>query len=149
MLFGRAFQAVRLCGCGSGSPAERDVHLHTYRRNGEKSTRPRETVRRVPHDSLVKRKSAMDAWHTHKWIVRAGRIVSVNGCWKKEYLCKSCRRRFVEIVDSGERFAAYASLFDFEPLAPEVSDRWMREACPGARLPSDIADYMKRPLRVG
>ena len=61
----------------------------------------------------------MDAWSTHHWRNARGRRLKINGHSRREYFCQTYKRRFVEDVESGERFAAYASAFDFERLAPE------------------------------
>jgi hypothetical protein len=87
----------------------------------------------------------MDPWSTHKWFRQTGRLLEIKGCWKKEYDCTACKRRFVEVVESGERFAAYASALDFEPLASEISERWLCEPCLGVQSGSDIAAYKNRP----
>jgi hypothetical protein len=72
----------------------------------------------------------MEFWHTHDWR-RPVRIVIIDGIRKRDHLCRRCGRRFVEIVKSGEYFAAYPGTLDFEPLAPEITARWLRQPCPG------------------
>ena len=57
----------------------------------------------------------------------------------------ACKRRLVEINDSGEHFAAYAAVFDFEPLDETVTWRWLTEPCPGQQLRADIMAYENRP----
>jgi hypothetical protein len=75
------------------------------------------------------------AWRTHKWLER---VVVIEGIRKREHVCSVCKRRLVESADCpGKYFAAYASIFDFEPLAPQVTVRWLNEPCPGRQLLSD------------
>jgi len=39
----------------------------------------------------------------------------------------------------------YPFLLDFDPLAPEVSKRWLSESCSGQELPTDSAAIRNRP----
>ena len=86
----------------------------------------------------------MDAWATHNWLNPDGRRLDINGQLKRGYFCRSCKRRFVELVASGERFAAYASAFDFERLAQGVTERWLSEPCPGQEQEADLIAYRTR-----
>jgi len=90
----------------------------------------------------------MDTWTTHSWLDAAGRSLNLNGQWKREFFCIRCRRHFVEIVESGRRFAAFPSAFDFDPLAQHITERWLAEPCPGEPQESDAAACRERPLRV-
>lgn len=87
----------------------------------------------------------MDAWSTHNWLNPDGRSLNLNGHPKKEYFCIKCKRHFVELAGSGERFAAFPSALDFDPLAEEISEQWLSEPCPGAEQASDLAAYKNRP----
>ena len=71
-----------------------------------------------------------------------GEVGGVSRRLRKPY-CTSCRRRFVEVNRSGQFFAAYPGAVDYEPLAPEVSEQWLREPCPGREL-RDSAAYARR-----
>jgi hypothetical protein len=86
----------------------------------------------------------MDLRHTHDWR-RPVRLVITDGIRKREHLCRRCGRRFFEIVKSGEYFAAYPGTLDFEPLAPEITARWLRQPCPGMVLRADIDAIRNRP----
>jgi len=55
-------------------------------------------------------------WSTLTWILREVPGIHMNGRRVRAYFCNRCKRHFVEIIGTGERFAAYASIFDFEPL---------------------------------
>jgi hypothetical protein len=88
----------------------------------------------------------MDAWATHTWR-KPKRVFNIGGEFKRECFCIRCRRRFVELVESQQRFAAYPSIFDFEPLAPDVTARWLSEPCPGKELTADARAYIERPRR--
>ncbi len=85
----------------------------------------------------------MDLWTTHTWLNPDGRSLKVNGELKKEYVCIKCRRRFVELA-SGERFAAFASAFDFEPLAQDVTRQWLEQPCAGQQQTLDRLAYATR-----
>ena len=86
----------------------------------------------------------MEPWASHEWR-QPPRLVSMNGQSKQEYYCKRCRRRFVEILESGTRFAVFPSLLDFEPLALDVIARWLSEFCPGRALTTDADAIRNRP----
>jgi hypothetical protein len=85
----------------------------------------------------------MNLWSTQTWLNPDGRRLKVNGELKKEYVCIKCRRRFDELA-SGERFAAFASAFDFEPLAQDVTRQSLEQPCPGQRQASDHLVYGTR-----
>ncbi len=87
----------------------------------------------------------MDPWLTHQWLNPHGRTLKLNGQWKREYYCLRCKRHFVEFVESQKRYAAYPSALDFDPLAQNVSERWLAEACPGQEQPEDFIEYRSRP----
>jgi len=87
----------------------------------------------------------MDPWSTHKWLPAGGRWLKISGVWKREHFCSSCKRHFVVIIESGERYAAFPSVFDFDPLAREVSEQWLREPCPSREQKGDAVAYRNRP----
>jgi hypothetical protein len=70
----------------------------------------------------------MDSWGTHKWVNPQGRRLCLNGQLIRGYFCLCCGRHFVVLVESGERYAAHASAFDFLRLADEATARWRQVA---------------------
>jgi hypothetical protein len=86
----------------------------------------------------------MDAWATHTWLDASGRCLNLKGQWKKEYFCIRCKRHFVELVGTGECIAVFPSAFDFDPLAPDITARWLNETCPGEQQQADIEVYRDR-----
>jgi hypothetical protein len=76
--------------------------------------------------------------NTHEWIVR--RLELAPGHPVVQQLCRKCGRAFVEDVSTGERKAVHVSVFKLNPLAIEVTDRWLSENCPTERLTADEAD---------
>ena len=60
-------------------------------------------------------------------------------------LCIQCARRFVDLIETEECFAAFPGALDFEPLAPEISARWLSKTCPGRKIRADVDAYANRP----
>ena len=82
----------------------------------------------------------MDSWSTHQWVVSDRRQLNIRGQWVRQRYCAACERGFVELVESGQRYAVYSSAFDFERLPDEVCARWLTEGCPGKPVESDKKD---------
>jgi hypothetical protein len=82
--------------------------------------------------------SKLDIWNTHEWYSR--RLEIKPGCPQMQRYCIRCGRNFVDDLWSNERYAAHAAIFHFDRLQEEVTDRWLREPCPGTHLPSDDND---------
>jgi hypothetical protein len=84
------------------------------------------------------------AWNFHRWRNRSGRQVRREpGKPLLHRVCVACGRDFVDDLSSTERFAV-VSLFQFDRLADETTERWLSERCPGRRLPGDNADRETR-----
>jgi hypothetical protein len=58
--------------------------------------------------------------------------------------CVQCGRDFITELSSGSRYAVFVSATSFYRLADEVTERWLREPCPGKRSPSDDEDRNKK-----
>jgi hypothetical protein len=86
----------------------------------------------------------------HQWFERrephlrieSGEAVVQHHCWR-------CRRNLVTVLTSGRRHAVEVSILYFFRLDDEVTERWLNEPCPGARLASDDEDRKKRLGRKG
>ncbi len=72
----------------------------------------------------------MDYWPTHQWVPPEGRTLEIKGKDLKHHRCDACKRDFLEELASGERYAVEVLTFTFERLSQEVTDRWLRSACP-------------------
>jgi hypothetical protein len=81
---------------------------------------------------------------THTWFEPKGRTLELEpGKTLIHQRCTACRRNFVNDLASGEWYAAFPRVFDFERL-DEAAERWMTESCPG---PSAAAEAEVRKLR--
>ena len=81
----------------------------------------------------------------HQWIERKDPHLTIEtGEPVVQHHCCTCGRDVVTVLPSDERHAAYASIFRFYRLSDEVTARWLREVCPGARLPRDKEDRNTR-----
>jgi hypothetical protein len=79
-----------------------------------------------------------DAWNSHQWYSQKPRQVAIEpDKVLLQHHCSRCGRDFVESL-SGERWAVYVSAFSFRKLPDHVSNQWLGEMCPGARMPLDI-----------
>jgi hypothetical protein len=80
-----------------------------------------------------------DAWNSHQWSSIQGRRVEVDpGKPLVHHQCSRCRRDFVEDSSTGERYAAYVSVFRLRRLPDLITRQWLAELCPGAPLPYDV-----------
>ena len=76
--------------------------------------------------------------NSHDWIVRCLELAP--GHPFVQQLCRKCGRAFVEDVSTGERQAVHVSVFKLNPLACEVTTRWLSENCPAEHLKADEVD---------
>jgi hypothetical protein len=76
--------------------------------------------------------------NSHDWIVRSLELAP--GHPFVQQLCRKCGRAFVEDVSTGERQAVHVSVFKLNPLANEVTTRWLSENCPAEHLKADEVD---------
>ena len=82
---------------------------------------------------------------THSWsdgdrprqITQAGRSVL-------HHRCTRCGRDFAQGLDGAGWQAVYVGVFTIELLADSVTDRWLREPCPGQLSPYDELDRVTR-----
>jgi hypothetical protein len=86
----------------------------------------------------------MDFWLSHKWTSARGRSLAIAGKSLRHFKCRHCRRDFVQVTGSGERYAVHVSMFDFERLADRVTDRWLKQPCPHTAPRSDDNDRLTR-----
>ena len=95
----------------------------------------------------------MESWSTHRWVPPLGRIFEIKGQALRHFLCETCKRDFVEEMESGERYAVNVGTFDFKRLSDEVTDRWLRTPCGDHALLDDAEDrrqlYPAEPLASG
>jgi hypothetical protein len=74
---------------------------------------------------------------THTWLSREGRGLEIeSGRPLLHRFCTICRRNFVCVLSSGEWYAVYPRMFDFEHL-DQVREQWLKEVCPRQYLISD------------
>jgi hypothetical protein len=74
---------------------------------------------------------------THTWLSPEGRRVEIeSGKPLLHRFCTTCHRNFVCDLLTGNWYAVFPRIFDFERL-DHVSERWLKEACPGEFLNSD------------
>jgi hypothetical protein len=86
----------------------------------------------------------MDFWLSHKWTSARGRSLAIAGKSLRHFKCRHCRRDFVQVSGSGERYAVHVSMFDFERLADRVTDRWLKQPCLHTAPRSDDNDRLTR-----
>jgi hypothetical protein len=82
-----------------------------------------------------------ESWNKHQWSQPKPRRVEIESA--KALLqrhCIQCGRDFVIDPSSGSTYAVLVSSMSFHRLEDEVTERWLKELCPGERLPSDDAD---------
>jgi hypothetical protein len=71
---------------------------------------------------------------THTWLSLEGRHLEIEaGRPLLHRFCTICRRNFVCDVSSGKWQAVLPRIFDFEHL-DQVSEQWLKEACPRQHL---------------
>ena len=61
--------------------------------------------------------------------------------------CESCGRDFVQPIDRTGWHAAYVGVLRIEKLADSVTERWIREECPGRLLTEDCFSRATRQAR--
>lgn len=83
-------------------------------------------------------------WLSHKWTSVRGRSLTIAGKLLRQFKCRRCRRDFVQETVSGERYAVHVSIFDFDRLADEVTNRWLNQPCPHTAPRSDDDDRLTR-----
>ena len=75
---------------------------------------------------------------THTWLSHEGRRLEIeSGKPLLHRFCTTCHRNFVCDLATGNWYAVFPRIFDFEPL-DHVSEPWLKEACPGEYLNSDV-----------
>lgn len=83
-------------------------------------------------------------WGDHCWLERRPRRFELeSGESVFQRRCARCARDFVVRALSGSRCAVAVSILSFHRLEDEVTQRWLSEACPAKRLPSDDEDRTK------
>ena len=74
---------------------------------------------------------------THTWLSAEGRRVEIeSGKPLLHQFCITCHRNFVCELLTGNWHTVFPQIFDFQYL-DHVSERWLKEACPGEYLNSD------------
>jgi hypothetical protein len=74
---------------------------------------------------------------SHSWLAPEARQLEIEpGRPLLHRFCTVCRRNFVNDLVTGEWYAAFPGIFQFERL-DDVSNRWIAEECPGNHLESD------------
>jgi hypothetical protein len=85
------------------------------------------------------------AWSSHRWLLPQPRRLEVeSGEAVLQRHCVQCGRDFITRMTSGSRFAVFISATSFHRLVDEVTERWLRQPCPGTRTSSDEVDRSKR-----
>jgi hypothetical protein len=82
-------------------------------------------------------------WGDHHWLDKPRHFHLESGQSIFQRRCVQCGRDFVIDESSGARHAVRVSIFSFHRLTDEVTQRWVGEACPGKRLPSNDVDREK------
>jgi hypothetical protein len=84
---------------------------------------------------------------THTWLSSEGRRMEIeSGKPLLHRFCTTCHRNFVCDLSTGGWFTVFPRIFDFERL-DHLSERWLKEACPGEYLNSDAAAGKSRHVR--
>jgi hypothetical protein len=86
----------------------------------------------------------MQPWDTHQWSRSLGQTVGIGAKYVVHRSCVVCGRNFIVDLDSDDLCAVNFALLQFHRLTPEVSQRWLRENCPGQQLPGDENDKVTR-----
>ena len=82
---------------------------------------------------------------THTWLTSEGRRLEFkSGKPLLHRFCTTCHRNFVCDLSTGNWYSVFPRIFDFQYL-DHVSERWLKEACPGEYLNSDAE---ARKLRI-
>jgi hypothetical protein len=93
----------------------------------------------MPAQESSDRHTSIEPSPTHSWLSLEGRHLEIEaGKPLLHRFCTSCRRNFVCDLSSGEWYAVFPRIFDFERLA-QVSEPWLKAECPRQYLASDAA----------
>jgi hypothetical protein len=85
----------------------------------------------------------------HQWLERREPHFRIEtGETVVHHRCLLCGRDLVTVLSSGRRHAVYVSALLFYRLDEEVTERWLNEACPCKRLPSDDEDRNRQIVRI-
>jgi hypothetical protein len=88
-------------------------------------------------------------WNGHTWHEPNPRQLRLStGASVLQRHCTDCGRDFLIDVDSGTTYAVFASAISFYKLDDEVTERWVREACLGTRLPGDREDRKRKTAEI-
>jgi hypothetical protein len=80
-----------------------------------------------------------DGWNSHTWSSSQGQRAGIEpGKSLIQRHCSRCRRDFIEDPATGQRYAAYISVFRLRRLPDSITRQWLAELCPGAPLAYDI-----------
>jgi hypothetical protein len=75
---------------------------------------------------------------THRWLDGATpHEIEIDGRTILHHRCSRCARDFAQGLDGAGWQAVYIGVFSVELLSERVSERWLREECPGRFLPDD------------
>ena len=74
---------------------------------------------------------------THRWSNRNPRQFKQGGKTILLRQCSRCGRDFAKGLDGSDWYPVYLGAFTVEHLAKHVSELWLKEECPGIRLPGD------------
>jgi hypothetical protein len=81
----------------------------------------------------------------HEWLESDPRRLQISpGLSVLHRHCARCGRDLLEDLTSRNRYAVIASAVSFYRLADEVTERWLREPCPGRYLSTDREDRTKK-----
>jgi hypothetical protein len=84
-------------------------------------------------------------WNGHQWRETNPRQLRVGaGTLVLHQHCVQCGRDFLIDLTSHRSRAVSISAVSFHQLDDAVTERWMREACPGTHPPSDDEDRKKK-----
>jgi hypothetical protein len=81
-----------------------------------------------------------ETWNTHQWLSNPRRLAIEPGRVVLQHHCVRCGRDFVMDPSSNSSHAVFVSAISFDQLSDEVTKRWLKEPCPGTRLPPDDVD---------
>jgi hypothetical protein len=89
-----------------------------------------------------------EAWNGHRWLQPQPRRLEIeSGASVLQRHCVKCGRDFISELSSGSRYAVFVSATSFFRLADEITERWLKETCPGERALSDNEDRNQRKTR--
>ena len=82
--------------------------------------------------------------NTHLWLAKPRPITIESDQIVIQHHCARCGRDFVTNASSDSPIAVFVSAISFLRLSDEVTQRWLTEDCPRARLSSDDEDRRRR-----